>query len=113
MTGLGGQEFFASRWVQRPAHVSDDLGGGLPAGFRAANASAGIKPGGAIDLGLLVCDGPQCVSAARVEDEGPACCGEGAGECEAEATRGAGDQGDRLHGGCSFQGSAVRRFVRL
>jgi hypothetical protein len=42
VSGLGGQEFFASRWVQRPAHVSDDLGGGLPAGFRAANASAGI-----------------------------------------------------------------------
>ncbi len=62
--------FFASRWVQRPAHVSDDLGGGLPAGFRAAAASAAIKPAGTIDLGLLVCDGPQCVSAARFTRSG-------------------------------------------
>ncbi len=68
--GLAGQEFFASRWVPRPAHVSDDLGGGLPAGFRAANASAGIKPAGAIDLGLLVCDGPRYVSAARFTRSG-------------------------------------------
>jgi glutamate N-acetyltransferase/amino-acid N-acetyltransferase len=64
------QEFFVSRWVQRPAHVSDDLGGGLAAGFRAANAAAGIKAAGAIDLGLLVCDGPQCVSAARFTRSG-------------------------------------------
>jgi glutamate N-acetyltransferase/amino-acid N-acetyltransferase len=64
------QEFFVSRWVHRPAHVSDDLGGGLPAGFRAANAAAGIKAGGAIDLGLLVCDGPECVSAARFTRSG-------------------------------------------
>ena len=69
MSGALAQEFFASRWVQRPAHVAQD-DGGLPAGFRAANASAGIKPGGAVDLGLLVCDAPAPVSAARFTRSG-------------------------------------------
>ena len=64
-----GQEFFASRWVQRPPHVSERAGG-LPAGFRAATAAAGIKPGGAIDLGLLVCDSEEVVSAARYTRSG-------------------------------------------
>jgi glutamate N-acetyltransferase/amino-acid N-acetyltransferase len=63
------QDFFASRWVQAPSHVTD-LGGGLPDGFRAAAAAAGIKGEGAIDLGLLVCDGPQAVSAARYTRSG-------------------------------------------
>ena len=58
-----GEPFFASRWVQCPPHVSAD-GGGLPGGFRAAAAAAGIKPDGAIDLGLLVCDAEDAVSAA-------------------------------------------------
>jgi glutamate N-acetyltransferase/amino-acid N-acetyltransferase len=69
VSGALAQEFFASRWVQRPAHVTQD-DGGLAAGFRAANASAAIKPGGAVDLGLLVCDGPQAVSAARFTRSG-------------------------------------------
>jgi glutamate N-acetyltransferase/amino-acid N-acetyltransferase len=69
VSGALAQEFFASRWVQRPAHVTQD-DGGLPSGFRAANASAAIKPGGAVDLGLLVCDGPQAVSAARFTRSG-------------------------------------------
>jgi glutamate N-acetyltransferase/amino-acid N-acetyltransferase len=63
------QEFFASRWVQAPAHVSD-AGAGLPAGFRAASAAAGIKDAGAIDLGLLVCDAAEVVSAARYTRSG-------------------------------------------
>ena len=63
------QEFFASRWVQAPAHVTD-AGGGLPAGFRAASAAAGIKDAGAIDLGLLVCDAEEVVSAARYTRSG-------------------------------------------
>ena len=63
------QGFFASRWVSQPAHVTATPGG-LPAGFRAASAGAGIKPGGAIDLGLLVCDSAQCVSAARYTRSG-------------------------------------------
>ncbi len=55
---------FASRWVELPPYVRE-LGGGLPAGFRAAGVTAGIKPSGARDLGLLVCDAPETVSAAR------------------------------------------------
>ncbi|HST55322.1 MAG TPA: bifunctional glutamate N-acetyltransferase/amino-acid acetyltransferase ArgJ [Solirubrobacteraceae bacterium] len=60
------QPFFHSRWVPAPVHVRD-LGpdAGLPAGFRAAGVACGIKPSGNRDLGLLVCDGPQAVSAAR------------------------------------------------
>ncbi|MEA2194582.1 MAG: glutamate N-acetyltransferase / amino-acid N-acetyltransferase [Solirubrobacteraceae bacterium] len=69
MSGALAQEFFASRWVRCPPHVSVDAGG-LPAGFRAANASAGIKPGGLVDLGLLVCDAPAPVSAARFTRSG-------------------------------------------
>jgi glutamate N-acetyltransferase/amino-acid N-acetyltransferase len=58
--------FFASRWTPRPGHVSElEPGTGLPAGFRAAGVAAGIKPSGNPDVGLLVCDSPQPVSAAR------------------------------------------------
>jgi len=61
--------FFASRWAPRPEHVRDD-GAGLPAGFRAGSAAAGIKGGGAIDLALLVCDSDDAVSAARFTRSG-------------------------------------------
>lgn len=63
------QPFFHSRWVSAPAHVSE-LGphAGLPAGFRAAGVACGIKPSGNPDLGLLVCDAPAPVSAARFSD---------------------------------------------
>ncbi len=56
---------FRSRWVDAPAHVRE-LGGdaGLPAGFRAAGAVAGLKPSGDPDVGLLVCDAAEPVSAA-------------------------------------------------
>jgi glutamate N-acetyltransferase / amino-acid N-acetyltransferase len=58
--------FFHSRWVPAPAHVAElGLGAGLPAGFRAAGVAAGIKPSGNRDVGMLVCDAPDCVSAAR------------------------------------------------
>jgi glutamate N-acetyltransferase/amino-acid N-acetyltransferase len=67
MTGDG---FFASRWVDRPEHVAEDAGGGLPAGFRAGATAAGLKPAGALDLALLVCDGPQPCSAARFTRSG-------------------------------------------
>ena len=60
---------FASRWVDRPAHVTE-LPGGLPAGFRAAGVACGLKPSGATDLGLLVCDAPEAVSAARFTRSG-------------------------------------------
>jgi glutamate N-acetyltransferase/amino-acid N-acetyltransferase len=63
--------FFHSRWVPAPAHVRD-LGPdvGLPAGFRAAGVACGIKPSGNRDLGLLVCDAQEPVSAARFTSSG-------------------------------------------
>jgi glutamate N-acetyltransferase / amino-acid N-acetyltransferase len=58
--------FFRSRWVPVPAHVRELPGGsGLPGGFRAAGAAAGLKPSGRPDVGLLVCDAAEPVSAAR------------------------------------------------
>ena len=61
--------FFASRWVDAPAHASETAGG-LPAGFRAAGVACGIKPSGATDLGLLVSSEPGTVSAARFTRSG-------------------------------------------
>jgi glutamate N-acetyltransferase / amino-acid N-acetyltransferase len=61
--------FFGSRWVEAPAHVRElSPDAGLPAGFRAAGVACGIKPSGNPDLGLLVCDAPDPVSAARFAD---------------------------------------------
>ena len=62
--------FFSSRWIERPAHVSERDGGGLADGFRAAGVACGIKPDGARDLGLLVCDAPEPASAARFTRSG-------------------------------------------
>jgi glutamate N-acetyltransferase/amino-acid N-acetyltransferase len=60
------QPFFRSRWVSAPAHVRElGLDAGLPEGFRAAGAAAGIKTSGRPDVGLLVCDAPSPTSAAR------------------------------------------------
>jgi glutamate N-acetyltransferase/amino-acid N-acetyltransferase len=56
--------FFRSRWVERPAHVSELDPAALPAGFRAAGVAAGIKSSG-LDVGVLVSDEPGTVSAAR------------------------------------------------
>jgi glutamate N-acetyltransferase/amino-acid N-acetyltransferase len=61
--------FFSSRWVARPGHVTE-LDGGLPAGFRAAGVAAGLKTGGALDVGLLVSDAPETTSAARFTRSG-------------------------------------------
>jgi glutamate N-acetyltransferase / amino-acid N-acetyltransferase len=61
--------FFGSRWVPRPDHVTE-LSGGLPQGFRAAGAAAGLKRDGALDVGLLVCDAPGTTSAARFTRSG-------------------------------------------
>jgi glutamate N-acetyltransferase/amino-acid N-acetyltransferase len=63
------ESFFTSRWVPRPAHVRETADG-LPQGFRAAGIAAGIKGGGAKDLGLLVSDAPDTVSAARFTRSG-------------------------------------------
>ncbi len=61
---------FASRWVEPPVHVTEAADGGLPAGFRAAGVACGLKPSGAPDLGLLVSDEPDTVSAARFTRSG-------------------------------------------
>ncbi len=58
-----------SRWVETPAHVTAREGD-LPAGFRAAGVACGLKPSGGLDLGLLVCSSPACVSAARFTRSG-------------------------------------------
>ena len=55
---------FESRWVPKPTHVTA-VEDALPSGFRAAGGSAGIKPSGKPDLALLICDGPDFVSALR------------------------------------------------
>jgi len=56
--------FFRSRWVQAPAHARELEPAALPAGFRAAGVSAGLKPSG-LDVGVLFCDVAQTTSAAR------------------------------------------------
>jgi glutamate N-acetyltransferase / amino-acid N-acetyltransferase len=56
--------FFASRWVDAPAHVRELDPTELPAGFRAAGAASGIKPDG-LDVGVLFCGSADAVSAAR------------------------------------------------
>src|SRR4051794_37327174 len=58
-----------SRWLEMPGHVTENPGD-LPAGFRAAAASCGYKASGGLDLGLLVCSAPDCVSAARFTRSG-------------------------------------------
>ena len=60
---------FASRWVEKPDHVTE-MPGGLPEGFRASGVACGLKPSGGLDLGLLVSDAPETVSAARFTRSG-------------------------------------------
>ncbi len=62
--------FFDSRWVPCPDHVREAPGAGLPAGFRAGAAAAGLKASGGLDVALLVCDAPGAVSAARFTRSG-------------------------------------------
>lgn len=58
--------FFTSRWCESPDHVRElDPAAELPAGFRAAGVACGLKAAGQLDLGLLVSDAPDTVSAAR------------------------------------------------
>ena len=65
-TTAAAQPFFRSRWVPIPAHVRElALDAGLPAGFRAAGAAAGLKPSGNPDVGILICDTEAPTSAAR------------------------------------------------
>lgn len=64
--------FFRSRWIEVPDSVVGVSDRGLPRGFRAAGVAAGIKPSGKTDIGLLVCDAPDAVSAARFTRSGTA-----------------------------------------
>lgn len=57
-------QFFRSRWVEKPAHVTELAPTALPPGFRAAAVAAGLKPSG-LDVGVLVSDSEATVSAAR------------------------------------------------
>ena len=57
--------FFRSRWVEAPAHVRELEPAALPAGFRAGAAEAGLKQPPGLDVGVLVADSPDTVSAAR------------------------------------------------
>jgi glutamate N-acetyltransferase / amino-acid N-acetyltransferase len=56
--------FFRSRWVEAPGYTRELEPHALPAGFRAAGVAGGIKPEG-LDVGVLVSDEPDTVSAAR------------------------------------------------
>jgi glutamate N-acetyltransferase/amino-acid N-acetyltransferase len=70
---MSAQPFFRSRWVPRPAHITELApDSGLPAGFRAAGVTAGLKPSGRPDVGLLVNDSAEPVSAARFTASGAA-----------------------------------------
>jgi glutamate N-acetyltransferase/amino-acid N-acetyltransferase len=60
---------FSSRWAELPGHVTE-RDGSLPAGFRAGGVACGLKPSGARDVGLLVCDAREVVSAARFTRSG-------------------------------------------
>jgi glutamate N-acetyltransferase/amino-acid N-acetyltransferase len=64
--------FFRSRWVDVPEGVRVVEGHGLPQGFRASGAAAGIKPSGDLDVGLLVSDAEETTSAARFTRSGTA-----------------------------------------
>ena len=64
MTETAPATFFRSRWVERPGHVSELEPTALPREFRAAGVAAGIKPSG-VDVGVLVSDAEETVSAAR------------------------------------------------
>jgi glutamate N-acetyltransferase / amino-acid N-acetyltransferase len=55
--------FFRSRWVDAPAGVEELDPSRLAPGFRAGGVHVGLRNGGATDVGLLVCDAPEVVSA--------------------------------------------------
>jgi glutamate N-acetyltransferase/amino-acid N-acetyltransferase len=62
--------FFTSRWVDVPAGLTEVPGGGLPQGFRAAGVACGLKADDGTDLGLIISDAPETVSAARFTRSG-------------------------------------------
>lgn len=67
---MSARAFFRSRWVDVPEGVRETPGRGLPRGFRAAGVAGGLKASGGRDVGLLVSDPPETVSAARFTRSG-------------------------------------------
>ncbi|MHB8656802.1 MAG: bifunctional ornithine acetyltransferase/N-acetylglutamate synthase [Solirubrobacteraceae bacterium] len=63
-TEIESPTIFTSRWVPGPDHVTELGPTRLARGFRAAGVAAGLKPKG-LDVGVLVCDASDTVSAAR------------------------------------------------
>jgi glutamate N-acetyltransferase / amino-acid N-acetyltransferase len=63
------EPFFRSRWIEAPAHATE-IAAGLPRGFRAAGVACGLKPSGALDLGLVASSAPATTSAARFTSSG-------------------------------------------
>ena len=55
--------------MQWPEHVAE-APGGMPEGFRASGVACGLKPSGGLDMGLIVSDAPETVSAARFTRSG-------------------------------------------
>jgi glutamate N-acetyltransferase/amino-acid N-acetyltransferase len=64
--------FFGSRWVEAPEAVEELDPNRLAPGFRAGGAHCGLKGGGRTDVGLLVCDEPEVVSALLLTRNGSA-----------------------------------------
>jgi glutamate N-acetyltransferase/amino-acid N-acetyltransferase len=64
------ESFFNSRWIERPRQLHDSAA--LPAGFRFAGVACGVKDPAAtgLDVGLVVSDVADTVSAARFCDSG-------------------------------------------
>ena len=62
--------FFSSRWVRCPDNVTEVTDGRLPRGFRAAGGACGVKPDGAMDIGVIISDAPETTSAARFSRSG-------------------------------------------
>jgi glutamate N-acetyltransferase / amino-acid N-acetyltransferase len=61
--------FFMSRWVDAPDNATE-LTGGLPKGFRAAGVACGLKPSGALDLGIIASSAADTTSAVRFTRSG-------------------------------------------
>jgi glutamate N-acetyltransferase/amino-acid N-acetyltransferase len=62
---LSSDGFFRSRWVECPPQATELKSTALPQGFRAAGVAAGLKPRSELDVGVLFCEAPAAVSAAR------------------------------------------------
>ena len=83
--------FLRSRWVRAPAGVEELDPARLAPGFRAAGAACGLKEGGEVDVGLVVCDADPVESAILLTRNAAAAapvrvCRE---QCDADAIRAA------------------------